>query len=153
MYKKTLTYTDFNGVERTEDFYFNLSKAELMDLNFSTEGGLLEIIKKIVAAKDTPELIKLFKKTIILSYGIKSDDGKRFKKSDEIREDFISSEAYSEIYMELATNSDAAAEFINGILPADLATKANEMISSGEIDDETKRLLDSLNSEASAQAK
>lgn len=145
MYKKTITYTDFNGVERTEDFYFHFTKAELMDLNLSTDGGLLEIIKTIVKAKDTPELVKLFKKTILLAYGIKSEDGRRFKKSDEIREDFLSTEAYSEIYMQLATDADEAAKFINGVLPADLATQANELIANGEVDEETKQLLESLN--------
>ena len=147
MYKKTLTYTDFNGVERTEDYYFNFSKAELMDLNFSVEGGLLEMIKKIVDSKNTPELVKLFKQVILLSYGIKSDDGKRFKKSDEIREDFMSTEAYSEIYMELATDSKKAAEFINAVMPSDLAAQANELIATGQIDEDTKRLLDSLKSD------
>lgn len=145
MYKKTITYTDFNGVERTEDFYFHFTKAELMDLNLSTDGGLLEIIKTIVKAKDTPELVKLFKKTILLAYGIKSEDGRRFKKSDEIREDFLSTEAYSEIYMQLATDADEAAKFINGVLPADLATQANELIANGEVDEETKQLLESFN--------
>ncbi len=145
MYKKTITYTDFNGVERTEDFYFHFTKAELMDLNLSTDGGLLEIIKTIVKAKDTPELVKLFKKTILLAYGIKSEDGRRFKKSDEIREDFLSTEAYSEIYMQLATDADEAAKFINGVLPADLATQANELIANGEVDEETKQLIESLN--------
>lgn len=147
MYKKTLTYTDFDGVERTEDFYFNFTKAELMDLQLSTEGGLLEIIKTIVKSKNTPELVKLFKKTILLSYGVKSEDGKRFKKSDEIREDFIATAAYPEIYMELATNAEAAAEFINGVLPADLAGQANELIAKGEIDEDTKKLLESLKTE------
>lgn len=146
MYKKTLTYTDFNGVERTEDFYFNFTKAELMDLQLSTDGGLLEIIKKIINAKDTPALIKLFKKVLLLSYGVKSEDGKRFKKSDEIREDFASTEAYSEIYMELATDTNAASEFINSILPADLAAQAKEAIDKGEIDEDTKKMLNSINS-------
>lgn len=147
MYKKTITYTDFNGVERTEDFYFNFTKAELMDLNLSTEGGLLEIVKTIIKAKDTPELVKLFKKMILLAYGVKSEDGRKFKKSDDIRDDFLSTEAYSEIYMELATNSEEASRFINGILPADLAAQANEMIAKGDVDEDTKKILDSLKTE------
>ena len=146
MYKKTLTYTDFNGVERTEDFYFNFTKAELMDLQLSTDGGLLDVIKKIINSKDTPALIKLFKEIILKAYGVKSEDGKKFKKSDEIREDFASTEAYSEIYMELAVNADAASEFINGILPADLAAQANDAIAKGEIDEDTKKMLQSINS-------
>ena len=147
MYKKTLTYTDFDGVERTEDFYFNYTKAELMDMQLSTEGGLLEIIKTIVKSKNTPELVKLFKRIILLSYGVKSEDGRRFKKSDDIREDFQSSAAYPEIYMELATDAQAAADFINGVLPADLAAQANELIAKGEVDEDTQKLLDSLKTE------
>ena len=144
MYKKTLNYTDFNVVEITEDFYFHFTKAELMDMQLSTDGGLVDIIKKIVMSKDTPELIKLFKKVILMAYGIKSDDGKRFKKSDEIRDDFISTEAYSEIYMELATDADEASRFINGILPEDLANQANDLIAKGEIDEDTKKLLEEI---------
>ena len=144
MYKKTITYTDFNGVERTEDFYFHFTKAELMDMQLSTDGGLLDVVKKIIMSKDTPELIKMFKQIIINAYGIKSDDGKRFKKSNEIREDFLSSEAYSQIYMELATDADEASRFINGILPEDLANQANDLIAQGNIDEDTKKLLDQI---------
>lgn len=144
MLKRTITYTDFDGVERTEDFYFNLTKAELLDLQLSTDGGLLDQIKKIVAAKDTPELIKLFKKIILLAYGEKSDDGKRFKKSDAIREDFASTEPYSILYMELATDPNKASEFVNGILPKDLAEQAKAAIDNGELDEDTKQLINSL---------
>lgn len=147
MYKKTLTYTDFNGVERTEDFYFNFTKAELMDMQFSKDGGLLETIKKIINAKDTNALISLFKDTVIKAYGIKSEDGRRFIKNDQIREDFMATEAYSDIYLELATDSDAAADFINKVLPAGLAEQANEMIAKGEVDEETKQLLTKLNAQ------
>ena len=115
-----------------------------MDMQLSTDGGLVDIIKKIVMSKDTPELIKLFKKVILMAYGIKSDDGKRFKKSDEIRDDFMSTEAYSEIYMELATDADEASRFINGILPEDLANQANDLIAKGEIDEDTKKLLEEI---------
>ncbi len=146
MYKKTLTYTDFNGVERTEDFYFNFTKAELMDMQFSKDGGLLETIKKIINAKDTNALIALFKETVIKAYGVKSEDGRRFIKNDQIREDFMATEAYSDIYLELATDSDAAADFINKVLPAGLAEQANEMIAKGEVDEETKQLLSKINS-------
>ena len=144
MLKKTITYIDYDGVERTEDFYFNLSKAELTDMQLSTEGGLLTIIKKIVNEKNTPELIRLFKKIILAAYGKKSDDGRRFTKNDEIREDFMSTEAYSIIYMELVSDPDKASEFVNGILPADLAAKANEAITNGTVDEDTKKLLDSI---------
>lgn len=120
MLKKTITYTDYNDNERTEDFYFNLTKAELTEMEFSTSGGFAEMIQHIIAAKDTSALIKIFKELLLKSYGEKSQDGKRFIKSDEIRDSFSQTEAYSNLFMELATNEDAASNFINGILPKEL---------------------------------
>ena len=117
MLKKTITYTDYNGTERTEDFYFNLSKAEAMELEMGTTGGLTETINRIVAAQDSPSIIKIFKDFILRAYGEKSLDGKRFIKSPEISEAFSQTEAYSQLFMELATNAEAAAEFVNGIVP------------------------------------
>lgn len=117
MYKITKTYTDYNGEERTEDFYFNLNKAELMEMQLSIDGGLEKKIKSIIAAKDTKEMIKIFKELVLSSYGEKSPDGKRFIKNDELREAFMQTEAYSDIFMELATDSDAASKFIKGIVP------------------------------------
>ena len=117
MYKKTITYTDYDGVERTEDFYSNLSKAEVAEMNLSTKGGLDVYIKRIVAAKDVPEVAALFKDIIVKSYGIKSDDGKRFIKNPEVTAEFLQTEAYSDLYWELCTNDEAASEFVNGILP------------------------------------
>lgn len=118
MLKKTITYVDYNGAERTEDFYFNLSKAEVMEMEMSTSGGLAEMIKKIVAAQDAPAIIKIFKDLILKAYGEKSPDGKRFIKSEEIATSFSQTEAYSKLFMELATNADEAAKFVNGIIPA-----------------------------------
>ena len=118
MLKKTITYTDYNDVERTEDFYFNLTKAEIMEMELSTTGGLAEMITRIVAAKDAPAIIKVFKDLVLKAYGVKSADGKRFIKSDEIREEFAQTEAYSILFMELATDADAAAKFVNAIVPA-----------------------------------
>lgn len=118
MLKKTITYTDYNQAERTEDFYFNLTKAEVMEMEMSTSGGLAEMIKKIVAAKDAPAIIKVFKDLILKAYGEKSPDGKRFIKSEEISTAFAQTEAYSQLFMELATDPDRAAEFVNGIIPA-----------------------------------
>lgn len=120
MFKVTETYTDYNGVERTEDFHFNLNKAELMEMELSTTGGLAETINRIVAAQDGPAIIKIFKDLVLKAYGVKSEDGKRFKKSDELREAFVETEAYSQIFMRLATDADAAAKFVNGIMPADV---------------------------------
>ena len=121
MLKKTITYTDYNGSERTEDFYFNLSKAEIMEMEMSTAGGLTEMIQKIVAAQDAPAIIKVFKEIILKAYGEKSPDGKRFIKSEELSTAFSQTEAFSQLFMELATDADAAAKFVNGIIPVDLA--------------------------------
>ena len=122
MLKKTITYNDYNGVERTEDFYFNLSKAELMEMEMSISGGLTEMIEKIVATKDAPAIIKIFKELVLKAYGEKSADGKRFeKKNGALAEAFAETEAYSKIFMELATDADKAAEFVNGIMPSNIA--------------------------------
>ena len=120
MIKKTITYTDYNGVERTEDFYFNLTKAEIMEMELSTTGGLADMIQRIVAAQDAPALIKIFKDLVLKAYGEKSPDGKRFVKSEEISTAFSQTEAYSMLFMELAMDADAAAKFVNGIVPKDL---------------------------------
>lgn len=117
MLKKTITYTDYNGVERTEDFYFNLTKAELMEMEIGTTGGMADMIKRIVDAKDAPAIIKIFKELVLKAYGEKSADGKRFVKSEEISNGFAQTEAYSQLFMELATDADAAAAFVNGIIP------------------------------------
>ena len=117
MLKKTVTYNDYNGSERTEDFYFNLTKAEIMEMELTTVGGLSAMIEKIVAAKDGPTIIKTFKDLVLKAYGEKSADGRRFIKSPEIAEAFSQTEAYSQIFMELATDDEAAAKFVNGIIP------------------------------------
>ena len=125
MLKKTITYTDYNGSERTEDFYFNLSKAELMEMAMSTAGGLAEMITNIIAAQDSPAIIKIFKELVLKAYGEKSPDGKRFIKSDEIAMAFSQTEAYSQLFMELATNADVAAKFVNGVTPSDVDNKTS----------------------------
>ena len=117
MLKKTITYTDYNGVERTEDFYFNLTEAELMEMEIGTTGGMADMIKRIIDAKDAPAIIKIFKELVLKAYGEKSADGKRFVKSEEISNGFAQTEAYSQLFMELATDADAAAAFVNGIIP------------------------------------
>lgn len=117
MLKKNIKYVDYNGVERDEDFYFNLSQAEVTEMELSTTGGLAEMINKVVAAKDVPAIIKIFKDLILKAYGEKSADGKRFIKSAELSEAFSQTEAYSILFMELATDDKKAAEFINGIVP------------------------------------
>ena len=117
MLKKTITYTDYNNVERTEDFYFNLTRAELMEMEMGAVGGLSGMIEKIVSAKDAPAIIKVFKELVLKAYGEKSADGKRFIKSKEISDAFSQTEAYSQLFMELATDADAASKFVNGIAP------------------------------------
>ena len=117
MLKKTINYTDYNGMERKEDFYFNLNKAEVAEMELSTEGGLAEMIQKIVSSKDTPSIVKIFKDLILKAYGEKTPDGKRFVKSKELSDAFAQTEAYSELFMELGTDAEAAAAFVNGIMP------------------------------------
>lgn len=126
MLKKTIKYTDFNGVERTEDFYFNLTKAELVEMDMSTTGGMQEMITRIVNAKDIPSMMRVFKKLILKSYGEKSDDGRRFIKNENLSAEFEQTEAYSELFMELVQDDVKAAEFIKGILPTELAVQAEK---------------------------
>lgn len=128
MLKKTITYEDYNGVERTEDHYFNLSKAELMEMELGVSGGMTEMIQRLIAAQDGPAIAQVFKDLILKSYGQKSADGKRFIKVENGRrlaDDFIETEAYSQLFMELATNADAAANFMKAIMPADLVEKSS----------------------------
>lgn len=129
MLKKTITYTDYNGVERTEDFYFNLSKAEIMEMEMGTTGGLAEMINKIVQTQDAPAIIKVFKDLILKAYGERSADGKRFeKKNGVLAESFAETEAYSQLFMELATDADAAAKFVNGIIPGDMQQEVQKQL-------------------------
>lgn len=123
MLKRTTTYTDYNGNTRTEDLYFNLTKAEITEMELGTVGGLTAMIHNIVAAQDAPAIIKIFKELILKAYGEKSPDGKRFIKSEELSTAFSQTEAYSELFMELATDADAAAKFVNGVVPSEVAAQ------------------------------
>ena len=120
MLKKTVTYVDYNGVERTEDFYFNLSKAEVTEMELPVEGGFSKMLEEIVKSNDNARIIELFKEMVLKAYGEKSADGRRFVKSKELAEAFSQTEAYSEIFMELAMDEKAAAAFVNGIMPTNL---------------------------------
>lgn len=133
MLKKTITYTDYNGVERTEDFFFNLTKAEIMEMEMGTEGGMADMISRIVSAQDTPSIIKIFKDILLKAYGEKSPDGKRFIKSKELSDGFSQTEAFSILFMELATDTDAASKFVNGIIPSDVAKAAAEEMKNNPI--------------------
>lgn len=134
MFTKTIKYTDYNGVEREEKFLFNLTKAELTEMELGTTGGFSETIKKIIETQDSPSIIKIFKELILKSYGEKSADGKRFIKIDDngrsLANAFSQTEAYSQLFMELATDDEKAAEFVNGLIPADL--KDAKLLNNGQ---------------------
>lgn len=117
MLMKTITYTDFDGNERTEDHYFNLTEAEIQESNLRTPGGIEAKLKKIVQTKDPNELVSYFKSFILDAYGIKSEDGRRFIKSDELKTEFSQTGAYNKLFMELTTNTDAAIAFVQGVIP------------------------------------
>lgn len=117
MRKEVITYTDFNGEERTENFYFNLTEAELLEMDMTTVGGMREMLSRIIQEKDNSRIIKEMKHIIALSYGKKSDDGRRIIKNDAILDDFRETNAYSQLFMKLATDGDYAAKFINDVIP------------------------------------
>ena len=131
MIKKTIKYTDYNGEEREENFFFNLSKAELMELEMGTTGGMAGMIKKIVEAQDTPSIIKVFKELILKAYGEKSADGRRFVKISDagvpLSIGFSQTEAFSQLFMELATDAAKAVEFVKGVVPSDIDTSKVEL--------------------------
>lgn len=124
MLKKTIKYEDYNGTQREEDFYFNLTKAELMEMEMGTTGGLAEMIENVVKAQDAPSIIKIFKDLVLKAYGEKSPDGKRFIKVNDagipLSIGFSQTEAYSQLFMELATDAKAAGDFVNGIIPVNM---------------------------------
>lgn len=131
MLKETISYVDYNGTNRTEDYYFNLNKAEIIELESSESGGLSAMLEDVVKSNNSKTIISIFKKIILKAYGKKSEDGKRFIKNASLREEFEQSEAYSELFMKLATNAEAAAAFVNGIIPKDVAALANNQLGSG----------------------
>ena len=117
MIKKTVTYKDYNDVERTESFYFHFNEAEILDMEMSVEGGFAERVQRIVDAKDQSSLLKVIKNFVLDAYGVKSENGKRFIKNDDVKAEFVECPAYSMIFMELVTNDTLAAEFVNGVVP------------------------------------
>lgn len=126
MFKITKTYIDFNENERKEDFYFHLTEAEVMKMQLGTTGGLAETIQRLIALQDGPAILEVFEDLVMKAYGVKSADGREFIKNQALRDSFAQTQAYSDIYVELATDADKAAKFINGILPANLAKKVAE---------------------------
>lgn len=129
MLKKTNTYTDYNGVERTESFYFHFTEAEILDMEMSTEGGFAERVQRIIDAKDQAALMKLIKQFVIDAYGVKSDDGRRFIKNEEVKTAFLECPAFSDIFMDMVTNDELAAEFINGVIPDTMKKRFAEIAS------------------------
>lgn len=117
MIKKTITFKDFNGVERTEDHYFNISEAEMVELELGETGGFTEKVHRIISAQDNPTIMKTFKELIEISYGIKSPDGREFQKSPEITRSFMQTNAYNKFFMELCTKEGAASDFVNALIP------------------------------------
>lgn len=126
MLKKTIKYVDYNGNEREEDFYFNFTEAEALELTFSEDGGLEAVVQKIVQEQNLPKIIEYFKKIILAAYGEKSADGKRFIKNDDVREAFSQTEAFSKMFIEFATDPVAAAAFVNGVVPKKIETASEE---------------------------
>lgn len=126
MIKETVTYRDFNGVERTEDFYFNLTEAELTELEYGVEGGMKAILEKIIAENDQKKIMEYFKKVVLMAYGEKSLDGRRFVKSEELRNGFAPTEAYSIIFKKLSRDANAASKFIKGVLPENLGSAIDD---------------------------
>lgn len=128
MLKKEIKYEDFNGDEVTEVFYFNISKNELIELEVEYKDGLADALQRIIKSDDRQRIIKEFKRIILFAYGEKSADGKRFVKNDQVREDFSHTAAYQALFMELATQADAAATFLKGVLPKDLGVEVDKAV-------------------------
>ena len=123
MYKYTATYTDYDGVERTEDFLFNLSEAEILEMEYGVTGGMQRMLEQIVAAKDTKRIMDVFKDLIKRAYGVKSPDGRRFEKDEKLSKEFTETPVYSDMFMKFARDADAAAEFVNKIIPQSVAAE------------------------------
>lgn len=133
MLKKTITYEDYDGNQRTEDFYFNLSKAELTDW-LTTSGGysLDKVMEKLIKTENGKEIMEVFKDLIYRAYGEKSLDGRRFVKSKEVKDNFVETEAYSVLYMELVSDAKKAAEFFNAIMPKEWAEETQKLMDNPE---------------------
>lgn len=127
MYKDTRTFEDYDGKKVTKTFYFNLNKAEIAEMELTTDGGLGDRLDRIIKAQDTPSIIKEFKNLILKSYGEKSEDGLHFNKSEEISKAFESTQAYSDLFMELIESPEKASAFINGIVPQEATAKIQEL--------------------------
>lgn len=150
MLAKKINYTDYNGEQQTETFYFALNKAELLQMELSTNGGYQAYLKRLINTRDQAEITKIFKKFILMSYGIKSDDGRRFIKSEELSKEFEQTDAFSELFVELATDTDKATEFFNGIIPPALYAEVQKEAAKRGFDDTNKLAENLLNGEDDA---
>lgn len=126
MIKQTITYDTFDGETLTEDFYFNLSKGEVIRMEMQLEGGLKATLERLIQTRDGKEIMAIIENLILTSYGVKSLDGRRFEKSDEELFKFKNSDAYSELLYKLLTDADKASTFVNGLLPAKLIKEAED---------------------------
>jgi hypothetical protein len=124
--KREIKYEDYDGEETSEIAYFNLSKPELIELDVEYGEGFGRVLERVIETKDNKEIIRLFKKIILMAYGKKSDDGKRFIKNDQLREEFSQTAAYSALFMELATDDEVAVKFLTGLLPSDMREGVQE---------------------------
>ena len=129
MLTKTVKYTDYNGNERTETLNFHLTKAEIAEMELSMPGGMSATIQRIIEAQDTKELIAIFKDLLLRSYGVKSPDGRRFIKNDKVKTEFVECPAFSDIFMDMVTNDELAAEFVNGVIPDTMKKRFAEIAS------------------------
>lgn len=150
MYKKLIKYEDFNGTQREETKYFNLSKAELMEMELSTKAGVEEMIRVLIATKDNAKIVQTFKDLILKSYGIKSEDGTRFIKTAQLRDEFEQSNAYSEFFIELLSDPDEQVRFINGVVSGVNMPEMNEndaIAKLKELGYDTSRIEESMKKE------
>lgn len=128
MYVKTITYTDFNNVERTEDFYFNLTEAEVIEwLTTNSSATLGEVLDGMRRKNDIQGILSSTKDLIYRAYGEKSADGRRFVKTPEVKANFMETPAYSKLFMEISTDANKAVEFLNAVIPSDLAARVRKI--------------------------
>lgn len=126
MLKKTITYTDYDGNERTEDFRFNLSKAEYVMFENSVIGGMSKEIERAMAMQNGPRILEIFKDLVDRSYGVKTADGRRFTKTPELLQEFRETEAYVNLFMELVTDPEAGKAFLRGVSPSDMIAELDK---------------------------
>lgn len=141
MLKKNIPYEDYNGEMRSEDFYFNLTKFEISRMEITTPGGVAHLIEKMTQTRDYKGLMTYVEDLVKMSYGVKSDDGKTFVKSEELTNAFLATEAYSELMMELLSGEDKLAAFIEGILPQKLVEQIKLEQAKAELKKEAEKKM------------